>query len=194
MKLFYVPVILGSIRDGRQSAKVAEFVKRKLEATGRIEAEVLDLREMNLPMMSERLKFLKDPPQALVGFGEKMGRSDAFVIVTPEYNSGYPGVLKNAIDYLYPEYHRKPAGLVTVSAGTLGGVRVLEQLRNVMFSVGAIPIPSQFLVSKVRDAIDGDGTSADPAVEKRADGFISELLWYTEAISDRKAKDSDGSE
>src|SRR4028118_1867699 len=102
--MFCVPMILGSTRRGRQSPKVARFVVERLRHTGRVEAEILDLLEYDFPVLEERLRLRDDPPPGLVEFGEKIARSDALVIVSPEYNNGYPGVLKNALDYLLPEY------------------------------------------------------------------------------------------
>ena len=122
-------------------------------------------------------------------YAEKIERADALIIVTPEYNNGYPGVLKNALDYLLPEYERKPVGIVTVSAGGYGGMTCLAQLRLVTIGMGAFPIPENLAVSRVRDAFNEDGTPTDPAYEKRATAFLDEVLWFAEAISDRKAKD-----
>jgi NAD(P)H-dependent FMN reductase len=102
-------------------------------------------------------------------------------------------VLKNALDYLLPEYERKPIGIVTVSAGNFGGINCLAQLRLVTLGMGAFPIPENLSVSRVHDSFKDDGTPNDPAYEKRAAGFLDEVLWFTEAIADRKAKEKAGS-
>ncbi len=99
--------------------------------------------------MEERLHRRDDPPPRLQEFGDKIGRADSFIIVSPEYNNGYPGVLKNALDYLLPEYERKPVGIVTVSAGGFGGINCLAQLRLVTIGMGAFPIPENLSVSHV---------------------------------------------
>jgi NAD(P)H-dependent FMN reductase len=98
-------------------------------------------------------------------------------------------VLKNALDYLLPEYERKPVGIVTVSAGGFGGLTCLAQLRLVTIGMGAFPIPESLPVSKVRDSFKEDGTPNDPGYEKRAAVFLDEVLWFAEAIADRKAKE-----
>jgi len=185
---FYIPIIVGSTRRDRQSIKVARFVLARLQQRKNIETELLDLLEYNFPIMEERLHRRDDPPPGLKEFGEKIGRADSFIIVTPEYNNGYPGVLKNALDYLLPEYERKPVGIVTVSAGGFGGINCLAQLRLVMLGAGALPIPENLSVSRVHDSFKDDGTPNDPAYEKRAAEFLDEVLWFTEAIADRKAK------
>src|SRR6478735_5878513 len=185
---FYIPIIAGSTRRDRQSIKVARFVLSKLKQRKGVETELLDLLEYNFPIMEERLHHRDDPPPGLQEYADKIARADSVIIVTPEYNNGYPGVLKNALDYLLPEYERKPIGIVTVSAGGFGGINCLAQLRLVCLGMGAVPIPENLSVSRVQDAFKDDG-SYDHAYDKRADGFLDEVLWFTEAIAARKAKD-----
>src|SRR5919201_5067545 len=134
--MFYIPVILGSTRRDRQSPKVARFIHEQMRRYKEIETEILDLLEYNFPIMEERLRFRDDPPPGLREFSEKIARADSFVIVTPEYNNGYPGVLKNALDYLLPEYKRKPIAIVTVSAGGFGGLNFFAQFRLLSFWFG----------------------------------------------------------
>ena len=188
--MFYIPIIAGSTRRDRQSIKVARFVLKKTQVREGVQTELLDLLEYNFPIMEERLHRRNDPPPRLKEYGEKIGRADSLIIVTPEYNNGYPGVLKNALDYLLPEYERKPIGIVTVSAGGYGGITCLAQLRLVTLGMGAFPIPENLAVSRMHDSFREDGTPNDPAYEKRASAFLDELLWFTEAIADRKAKDA----
>jgi NAD(P)H-dependent FMN reductase len=186
---FYIPVILGSTRRGRQSPKAARFIAERMQRCERIDTEILDLREYNFPVMEERLRFRDDPPPRLQEFSDKVARSDALVIVTPEYNNGYPGVLKNALDYLLPEYQRKPIAIVTVSAGGFGGLNCLTQLRLVILGMGAVPIPVALPVSHVQDSFDEHGNPQDAAYEKRAQSFIAEVLWFAEAMAVQKSKD-----
>ncbi len=186
--MFYIPIILGSTRRGRQSPKAAKFVLNRMKNNGQIDSEILDLLEYNFPIMEERLSKRDDPPPRLKEFGEKINRADAIVIVTPEYNNGYPGVLKNSLDYLLPEYKRKPIGIVTVSAGGFGGLNCLAQLRLVTLGMGAFPIPTSLPISRVQDTFEEDGTSKDPSYEKRADSFVAEVVWFAEAISNQKKK------
>src|SRR5436190_1888192 len=187
-----LPLIVGSTRRDRQSIKVAKYVFSRLQATPGVQTELLDLLELDFPIMEERLRFRDDPPPGLVEFARKIELADGIVIVTPEYNHGYPGVLKNALDYLLPEYERKPIGIVTVSAGGYGGINCLAQLRLVTLGMGAFPIPENLAVSRVQDSFKEDGTPNDPSYEKRAAGFLDEILWFTEAIADRKAKEKEG--
>ncbi len=186
--MFYIPVILGSIRRNRESLKVAQFAVNRLRNTPNIETELLDLKEMALPFMEERLRFRQDKPESVIQFSSKMERSDAIVIVTPEYNNGYPGVLKNALDYLKDEYRRKPFGVITVSSTEFGGILCLASLRQVILHLGGVPIPSILPIGNVQDSFDSQGLLVDPAMRQRAERFFSDLLWFTEALSAQRLK------
>jgi NAD(P)H-dependent FMN reductase len=188
--MFYIPIIVGSTRRDRQSIKVARFVLARLQERKNVETELLDLLEYNFPIMEERLHRRDDPPPRLQEYAAKIARAASLIIVAPEYNNGYPGVLKNALDYLLPEYERKPIGIVTVSAGGYGGINCLAQLRLVTLGMGAFPIPENLAVSRVHDSFKDDGTPTDAAYEKRATEFLDDVLWFAEAIADRKAKDN----
>jgi azobenzene reductase len=181
--MFYVPVIIGSVRRGRKSPIAARFIAERLGATGKFESELIDLAEYNLPIMEERLRFRDDSPAVVVEMGAKLARADAIVVVSPEYNGGYPGVLKNALDYFLPEYKRKPVGVVTVSGGGFGGVNALAQLRLLFLHMGAYPVALAMPVSRVQDAFDEDNNPRDPLLEKAASAFTAELLWLTEALA-----------
>jgi NAD(P)H-dependent FMN reductase len=184
-----IPIIAASTRRDRQSIKAARFVLARLQQRAGVATELLDLLEYNFPIMEERLHHRDDPPPRLEEFAGKIDRADAFIIVTPEYNNGYPGVLKNALDYLLPEYERKPVGIATVSAGGFGGISCLAQLRQVLLAMGAVPVPESLPISHIRDSIKEDGTPSDAAYEKRAAGFLDEVIWFAEAVADRKARD-----
>lgn len=184
--MLYLPIILGSTRRGRQSPKPAKYLLAQLQQRREVETELLDLGAFNFPVMEERLARRDDPPAGLREFSEKIARADALLIVTPEYNNGYPGVLKNALDYLYAEYRRKPVGICTVSAGAFGGIHCLQQLRQVVLTLGAIPLPVPLPVSRVGQLWADDGTTTDAAFPKFATAFLDELLWYAEALQAKR--------
>lgn len=188
--MYYVPIILGSIRRNRESVKVAKFVLRHLEKRGNIQAELVDLRELNLPMMEERLRFRDDGPPAILELSAKISRADSVLIVTPEYSGGYPGVLKNALDYLKPEFKRKSVGIITVSAIETGGILCLNALRQVILSMGGVPVPASLMISNVQGAFDLDGYPADPALDDRARAYLDEFLWFTEALASHRTKEA----
>jgi azobenzene reductase len=177
-----VLVILGSIRQGRMSERVATFVMARLAAAGEIDAELVDLREINLPMMEERLGRIEPTPPHVAELGAKIQGCDALVIVTPEYNRGYPGVLKNALDYFFKEYKRKVVALVTVSDGGRGGVNAWAQLVTVLVRMSAIVLPPNMEVERVDKSFAPDGTAIDPIYIKRADYMIAELKWMASRL------------
>ena len=177
-----VLVILGSVRQGRMSERVATFVMARLALVEGVDAELIDLRELNLPIMEERLGRIEPTPPNVALLGEKIVATDAIIIVTPEYNRGYPGVLKNAIDYYFKEYKRKVVALVTVSDGGRGGVNAWAQLVTVFVRMGAIVLPPNVEVERVDKSFAEDGTAIDPIYIKRTDFMISELVWLTTRV------------
>jgi azobenzene reductase len=177
-----VLVILGSVRQGRMSERVATFVMSRLDATETINAELVDLKALNLPIMEERLGRIDPPPPGVPELGAKIQAADALVIVTPEYNHGYPGVLKNALDYFYAQYKRTPVALVTVSNGGHGGVNAWAQLVTVLTHMGAIVLPVTVAVSHVATSFSPDGDALEPNYIKRTDGMIAELVWLASRL------------
>jgi NAD(P)H-dependent FMN reductase len=184
--MFYIPVILGSIRRNRESAKVAKFAVNWLHRMEGVRTDLLDLKELNLPMMEERLRFREDAPPGALELSARINRADSIVIITPEYSSGYPGVLKNALDYLKPEYKRKPFGIITVSSAE-GGMMCLISLRQVILHLGGVPIPATLPVFRVQESFDADGNPKAPDFQKRAKEFFDELLWFTEGLASHRA-------
>lgn len=184
--MYFIPVILGSTRRNRESAKVAQFALQCLKRMNQVQTELIDLKEFDLPMMEERLRFRDDAPASVLKFSAKINQADSIVIVTPEYSGGYPGVLKNALDYLKHEYKRKPFGIVTVSAVDTGGILCLNALRQVVLSLGGVPIPASLMVARVKESFDSTGNPINPAFNKQAQTFFEELLWFTEAVVRQK--------
>jgi NAD(P)H-dependent FMN reductase len=158
-----------------------------LSALG-VQAELIDLKDADLPMMEERLRFRDDAPASVTNFSAKIANADSLVIVTPEYNTGYPGVLKNALDYLKPEYKRKPFGIITVSSAETGGILCLTALRQMILHLGGVPIPAALLVTQVQQTFGSDGQPASAAFQQRAKAFFDELLWFTEALARQREK------
>ena len=175
-------VLLGSARRGRMSDRVATFVMRRLATLPDVEARLADLGEIALPVMEERLGRVDPPPPGLAELGAAIAAADAVVVVSPEYNHGYPGVLKNALDYFLPEFTRTPVAIVTVSAGGHGGVIAWSQLVPVLVYMGALVLPQTVAVSKVQDSFDAQGEAVDQAYVKRVDGMLAELVWLATRV------------
>lgn len=186
-----IPVIQGSVRRGRNTPRVARFLHAKLAARADVESRLIDLSDLDLPLLEERLRFLDEPPPALVHFGRRIDEADAVVITTPEYNKGAPAALKNAIDALGAELRRKPVGIATHSVGAFGGSVVLQQLRPTILNLGGVVVPATFSVPRVEHAFDEDGNALDDAFEGRADRFLDEIVWYAEALAAARSAPTD---
>lgn len=181
-----VLIIVGSTREGRRSIRVARWIRGRLDTRDGVRVELADLEQLDLPIMKERLSRDENAPAAAHALSRMVQEADALLIVTPEYNHGYPGVLKNAIDYLYTEYRRKPVGIVTVSAGPFGGLRALEALRISMLATGAVLVPAELPITRVDESFTEDGEPTSDAWDRRLEKFLSELFWLTEAITLRR--------
>jgi azobenzene reductase len=181
-----ISIILASTRIGRQSHKPARYLLGKLNEINGISAELLDLAEYNFPILEERLAFHPHPPGRLKEFSEKLTASDSVIFVSPEYNSGYSGVLKNTVDYFRAEFGKKPIGVVSVSAGILGGINASTQMQLLVLGMGGYPMPLKLLIPNVQKAFNEQENLTDAAIEKNADKFISEFIWFSEAIRNRK--------
>src|SRR5262245_15119934 len=116
-----IAIISASVRAGRKSHRVALFFKNYIEANDLATADLLDLNEYSFPIFEERLRNIKDPTAPMLEFADKITNANGVIIVTPEYNGGYPASLKNVIDLLYAEWRRKPIALAAVSNGQFGG-------------------------------------------------------------------------
>lgn len=177
-----IAIISSSVRTARDSHRVALFFKNYIEANKLATTEILDLQFYQFPIFEERLKLQKNPSPSAVEFAEKIRSADGVIIVTPEYNGGYPASLKNVIDLLVDEWKRKPVAISTVSAGGFAGMNVITSLQFTLWKIQAWTVAAMFPVAKVSEAYNEDGVPNDKeGTEKRAKSFISELLWCAEA-------------
>lgn len=177
-----IAIISSSVREDRKSNRVALFFKNYIEANNIASVEVLDLYDYQFPVFEERLSFQKNPLAKTLEFAQKIKSADGVIIVTPEYNGGYPASLKNVVDLLLDEWKRKPVAISTVSAGAFGGTQVITSLQFTLWKIQAWTVPAMFPVPKVSESYDEQGNPTDKAgSEKRAKAFIDELLWCMEA-------------
>ena len=172
----FLPVILGTPRQERWSQPVAEFVTAQLALWPGVETMLVDVRDLPLPVTGAG-EDIKDP-----AFSELCMRADGFVIVAPEYNHGYPGLLKHVLDTNLKEYIHKPVGICGVSAGGFGGTRVIENLLPVMRELGLVTIFWDGNFSNVRRLFGADGQPLDPAYVKRIHKFAKELIWMAKVL------------
>ncbi len=177
-----IAIISSSVRTGRASHRVALYLKNRIEERQLATAEILDLKEYQFPIFEERLRLQPEPSKELLAFAKKIKAADGVIIVTPEYNGGYPAALKNVVDVLYEEWHRKPLAISTVSSGIFGGSQVVTSLTFLLWKIRAWVATATFPVPKVNETFDEEGNPADKAgIDKRAEAFLDELLWCMEA-------------
>ena len=178
----HISIISSSVREGRKSHNVSLYFQNYLTENKLATAEIIDLKEYNFPIFDGTIKTLINPAESVLEFAEKIKLSDGIIIVTPEYNGGYPASLKNAIDLLYEEWKHKPIAIATVSSGPFAGSQVLVALQFTLWKMMAWTIPAMFSVPTVDRAYDENGKPTDKLnSDKLAAIFIKELLWCIEA-------------
>lgn len=172
----FIPIILGTARQGRESEHAAQFVFEQTKKRAKVETELIDVRK--LPMrLDDAGEQMKDP-----AFSATIERCDGLIIVTPEYNHSFPGLLKHALDMNLKEYIHKAVGICGVSAGAFGGARVIESLLPVMRELGLVMIFEDVNFGKVGTLFDERGTLLDDKYVSRVDKFLDELIWMSRVL------------
>lgn len=172
----FIPVILGTVRKGRASENVAKFVFQEVQKRQGVETELIDLCDLNL-VTHDAGEAIKDSR-----FSEAAARADGLVLVVPEYNHGYPGMLKHVLDSNLKEYIHKAVGVCGVSAGGFGGTRVIENLIPVLRELGLVTIFWDGNFSGAQKLFDAEGKILDDAYVRRIDQFLSELIWMSKTL------------
>ncbi len=191
-----IKIIVGSTREGRFSDKPALWIFEMLSKVEGVQAEILDLRNFHMPFFEEAVPpSIKEAPYAhnvVALWTAKISEGEAFIIVTPEYNHGYPAVLKNALDYVYQEWNKKPVAFI--SYGAASGVRAVEQLRQVAIELQMAPmrtavhIPFENYLRVINDP-------TTPAqllfknFDKKAEAMLTELLWWGSALNEARSQE-----
>src|SRR5581483_7630333 len=171
-----IPVILGTTRQGRMSAHVARVLTQETGKQPDVTTELIDIATMPLPT-NDAGEAIKESE-----FSLQMNNADAIVIVAPEYNHGYSGLLKHVLDSCLKEYIHKAVGIVGVSAGPFGGTRVIQNLLPVMRELGLVTIFWDVNFSSVQNSFDSDGELTDTSYIRRIDKFLQELLWMAKTL------------
>lgn len=184
-----IQVIIGSTRENRFSEKPATWIYELAQARKDVEVEIVDLRDYPMPFfegaISPARMGRKYSHQEVQRWADKIDEADGYIIVSPEYNHGYPAVLKNAFDHTYPEWNNKPVGFV--SYGGTGGARAVEQLRQVVIELqmapikAAIHLPVSVLLAYLKPQ-EGDPANPFDGLKEQANGFLDQLIWWTKAL------------
>ncbi|HEY7002102.1 MAG TPA: NADPH-dependent FMN reductase [Candidatus Udaeobacter sp.] len=172
----FLPIILGTTRRGRRTEDVARFIFDQTRKRGDIETELIDVCKLPLKL-DDAGEQMKDP-----AFSATIARCDGIIIVTPEYNHSYPGLLKHALDTNLEEYIHKAVGICGVSAGPFGGVRAIEALLPVMRELGLVTIFWDVNFGNVQKLFDDQGNLLDQNYVRRLDKFLNELIWMARVL------------
>ena len=186
-----IKVILGSTRQGRFGEQPARWITGRAKAKG-FDVELLDLRDYPLPFFDEPMSpSMKKEPYAnpvVVAWTAKIAEADGFIVVTPEYNHATSGVLKNAIDYVGPEWNKKAVGFV--SYGTVGGARAVDQLRQVFPELQAMTVRvAVTMVAPWALPKNADGTTDLSSFNGQGDTMLDQLSWWGEALRAAREKE-----
>jgi NAD(P)H-dependent FMN reductase len=181
-------IIIGSTRPGRIGEAVANWVYEIARQRNDAEVELVDIQSFNLPLLDEPAppssgKYSKSHTKA---WAEKIGSFDAFVFVTPEYNHGISGALKNAIDFLYAEWNNKAAGFV--GYGSAGGVRAVEQLRLVMAEIQVADVRAQVMLSLFTDFENFKDFKPAQRQEAAVTGVLDQVIAWGGALKPLRAR------
>ncbi len=184
-----VAVLVGSVRCDRQGIKAARFVERALGERGH-DVTIVDPVVLQLPLLDRMYKEYPagTAPAPLEKLAATYRATDAFAVVSGEYNHSIPPALSNLLDHFLEEYFWRPSAIVCYSTGAFGGVRAAMQLRAMLCELGMPSISSLFPIPKIQSALDADGRPADSQMERRFARFSGELEWYAEALRAQRLK------
>ncbi len=173
----FLPVIIGTPRQGRLTEPAANFVFGEVSKRSDIETELIDIRKIPI-RMDDAGEALKDSE-----FSVTVDRADGLILVVPEYNHSFPGLLKHVLDTNLKEYIHKAVGVCGVSAGPFGGARMIQSLLPVLRELGLVTIFSDVYFGTAGKLFDpATGEMKDPAYSGRVDKFLNELVWMARAL------------
>src|SRR5437879_11314060 len=172
----FIPVILGTARQGRESEHAAKFVVEPTIGRAGVRTAFIDVRTLAMKL-DDAGEQMKDPK-----FSATIERCDGLIIVTPEYNHSFPGLLKHALDMNLKEYIHKAVGICGVSAGAFGGARVIETLLPVMRELGLVTIFEDVNFARIGTLFDELGKVLDENYIRRVDMFLNELIWMSRVL------------
>lgn len=184
MSSLRITLLYGSYREGRMGIRAVKHLQKELEGQGH-KVTFVDAMAYGFPILQKRYVDYEEgsAPKALEELHDLLLKgTDAFVVVSGEYNGTMQPGLMNLMDHFYTEFFHKPVGLVTYSMGALGGARVSMHLLTTLCVFGMSPIPTIFGIGTLQNKLDEDGKSLDEGLTKKSAQFIKELTWYGEAF------------
>jgi len=176
MAKLFIPILLGTVRPKRESIKAAHLVEKVGKEIEEIEVQLVDPNDYHFPFDGN------DPENKDPKYTALTAKADGFFIVTPEYNHSFPGLLKHALDMNLKEYIHKAVGICGVSAGIMGGPRVIESLLPVMRELGLVTIFEDVNFGRIGSLFDERGNLLDENFVRRVDAFLNELIWMSRVL------------
>ena len=173
-----IPVLLGTNRKQRLSGFAAKWVVGEMEKRPEIRTRLFDVADFELPQDDYGQEIKDQFPE----WRDAIVNADGLVIVTPEYNHGYPGSLKSVLDLLLREYVHKAVAFVGVSAGPWGGTRVIEAIVPMVRELGLAVTFTDLNFPSVQKTFDDQGKLLDNAFDKRVAAFLDELVWMSRVL------------
>ncbi len=182
-------VILGSIREGRVGEKVANNLMEELAKRDDAEYELVDLLDYPMPLFAEAVppSMKEEKYDGVIGdWQKKIASGDGYIFVTAEYNRGVPSALKNAIDYIYAEWNKKPMAVVSYG-NAAGGTRAAEQLRTAAVEMQMAPIRIGIHISYFWEKFDEQGKLTEEHFSQQVQDLAEQLMWWTKALKSARA-------
>lgn len=177
-----IAVLAGTTREQRRSIHAARFVAEVGHEIQGVEIRFADPKDFYFPGDGE------DPESKDAKYTELTAWADAFFIISPEYNHGYPGSLKRMLDSEFDNYKHKPAAMAGVSSGAWGGVRMIEALLGVVRTLGLVPLQNDLQFPKIKEAFDEKGEPTDPELANRVRRVYDELIWMGRALKTARSE------
>jgi NAD(P)H-dependent FMN reductase len=184
----HIQMIIGSVREGRRGRAIGEWAYQAAMARKDLSVELIDLKEWNFPMFN-----LAKPP--IMGdytdplqqrWAEKIKKADGYLFICPEYNHSFPSSLKNALDYLYDEWGRKPASFI--GYGPAGGIRAIEQLRLVLIELNMAPLSNALHLFQVHKKMENGRFLGDDQDAANLHRMLDDLLWWSETLREGRQR------
>lgn len=177
-------IVIASVREGRIGFPIAEWFIERARRDGRFEVEVVDLKEVDLPLFAEQNhpRFQKYENEKQKTWSARVAALDAFVFVTPEYNHGTSPALLNALDYLFVEWHYKPVAFVSYG-GISGGLRGVQHTKATLAAMRMVPIIEAITIPFVAKAVEAGVFKANEQHGQSATQIFDELLRWTGALA-----------
>ena len=188
--MFNLKIIIGSTRPGRKGPAIANWIYEKALTHNSFSVELLDLAAINLPFLDEaahpRMKDYKHDHTKK--WSATIDRADAFIMVTPEYNYSMPAPLKNALDFLFWEWAKKPVAFVSYG-GMSGGIRSVQTLKQVVTTLKMMPLPESIALPFFTKHLDEQGIfKSDEQLDKSATALLDELEIWAAALKTIRVK------